>query len=336
MNESRLRMVRMAFEVIDGDRSGVLDMQDVVSKYNASKHPDVISGRRSAGEVLREFLDTFDVGGEKDGKVTLAEFENYYSNISASVDDDVYFELMIRNAWRISGGEGQAANTSNRRVLVVNEDGFESVREVTNDLGIGSKDKAAMAARLGVRADQLGLTFGTKESSGGKGAPPGRLAASNRGTQPAAAPVAPAVTGGRRRVESIASTSSGTAAAITGGSSLPESGFVPAAEYDILSTRQKLQDGRGALDELRRALLSQGLPGLVGLQKRFKLFDADNSGMLSEEEFQQAVIQTGIRVSQEQLHKLFLYFDKDGNGSVTLDEFLSAVRVSGSIETYFQ
>lgn len=34
------------------------------------------------------------------------------------VDSDDYFELMMRNAWHISGGDGRQANTSNLRVLV--------------------------------------------------------------------------------------------------------------------------------------------------------------------------------------------------------------------------
>ena len=29
----------------------------------------------------------------------------------------LHFELMIRNTWRISGGEGWCANTANKRVL---------------------------------------------------------------------------------------------------------------------------------------------------------------------------------------------------------------------------
>ena len=78
----------------------------------------------------REFLDTFDVGGVKDGKVTPEEFCNYYANVSASIDNDDYFELMIRNAWHISGGEGWCANTSNRRVLVTHTDGRQTVEEV--------------------------------------------------------------------------------------------------------------------------------------------------------------------------------------------------------------
>lgn len=43
--------------------------------------------------------DKFSVAG--DGKVTLNEFMDYYSNISAGIDDDEYFKLMITNAWNL-------------------------------------------------------------------------------------------------------------------------------------------------------------------------------------------------------------------------------------------
>jgi len=36
-----------------------------------------------------------------DGIVTLNEFMDYYSNVSASIDDDQYFQLMITNAWNL-------------------------------------------------------------------------------------------------------------------------------------------------------------------------------------------------------------------------------------------
>eukprot|EP00997_Jenningsia_sp_PLL12_P006394 NODE_2939_length_842_cov_124.563682_g2436_i0.p1 GENE.NODE_2939_length_842_cov_124.563682_g2436_i0~~NODE_2939_length_842_cov_124.563682_g2436_i0.p1 ORF type:complete len:193 (-),score=53.92 NODE_2939_length_842_cov_124.563682_g2436_i0:263-814(-) len=108
---------------------------------------DVISGKRAGEEILREFLDTFD-GTEKDGKVTFAEFCAYYSNVSASIDDDDYFELMMRNAWHISGGEGWCANSSNRRVLATHSSGNQTVEEIKNDLGISEDDEEAIWANL--------------------------------------------------------------------------------------------------------------------------------------------------------------------------------------------
>ena len=39
-----------------------------------------------------------------DAEITKEEFVDYYTFISASIDNDEYFELMINNAWRINEG----------------------------------------------------------------------------------------------------------------------------------------------------------------------------------------------------------------------------------------
>ena len=44
------------------------------------------------------------------------------ANIDEGTNGDDYFELMMRNVWHISGGEGWCANTTCKRVLVVFED----------------------------------------------------------------------------------------------------------------------------------------------------------------------------------------------------------------------
>jgi hypothetical protein len=166
MSDRRKKLIAMAFDVIDKDGSGIVEPKDIVDVYDASKHPDVLAGKKTASEVLREFLDTFDVGGEVDGMVTRNEFENYYSNVGASIDNEDYFELMIRNAWHISGGEGWAANSANRRVLVTGTDGKQFVQEIQNDLGLKADDKAGMMARLkaqGVNASNISLFDGTED-----------------------------------------------------------------------------------------------------------------------------------------------------------------------------
>lgn len=108
MNPIRKSFVQKAFKKIDIDGSGELDKNDIKKKYNAKMHPDVKKGIKTEEEVLAEFLDTFEVHHgmkhpeDRDGKVTVREFQEYYTNISSTIDNDEYFELMITNAWNLN------------------------------------------------------------------------------------------------------------------------------------------------------------------------------------------------------------------------------------------
>jgi Ca2+-binding EF-hand superfamily protein len=126
LNERRLEMVHMAYNVLDKSGDGLVTIEDIMQAYDASYHPDFQSGRKTKEEVLREFMQVWETH-KKDGIVTKEEFEDYYKDISASIDSDDYFELMIRNAWHIAGGEGQMENTTIKRVLKTNADGSQEV-----------------------------------------------------------------------------------------------------------------------------------------------------------------------------------------------------------------
>ena len=66
----------------------------------------------------------------RDNKITTDEFIDYYRDVSASIDEDDYFELMIRNAWHLDGGEGQYENTTIKRELVTDADGTQRVQKM--------------------------------------------------------------------------------------------------------------------------------------------------------------------------------------------------------------
>ena len=89
--------MRLAFDVIDKDRSGQLDISDLCDSYDVSKHPDFMSGKKTKDQILKDLLSSFVIGGLKDdGRISLEQFGDYYANIGASIDSDDYFELMIR------------------------------------------------------------------------------------------------------------------------------------------------------------------------------------------------------------------------------------------------
>ena len=101
MNPFRKDIAVRAFKVMDKDGSGVLQIEDIKGVYNAKKHPDVISGKRTEDDILFEFLDTFELhhsdnaSDTRDHNVTLDEWIEYYNNVSMSIDDDAYFVLMM-------------------------------------------------------------------------------------------------------------------------------------------------------------------------------------------------------------------------------------------------
>jgi Ca2+-binding EF-hand superfamily protein len=111
MGPSRKKFVAQAYNKLDRDGNGWIDINDIKGVYTAKSHPDVLAGRKSEEQILLEFLETFEThhsirnNGAPDHVVTKEEFEEYYSNISASIDNDQYFELMMNNAWKINDGD---------------------------------------------------------------------------------------------------------------------------------------------------------------------------------------------------------------------------------------
>jgi hypothetical protein len=60
------------------------------------KYPKFVSGEWTEEQVLQHFLNSIDTPCNPDGKVTREEFINYYAGVSSTVDDDSYFDLMMR------------------------------------------------------------------------------------------------------------------------------------------------------------------------------------------------------------------------------------------------
>jgi len=105
MNEARMKNVIEVFERLDKDKNGFLTLEDIKDLYNAKQHPDVKTGKKTEDDILMEFLETFEqhhatmTKTAKDKRVSLNEFIEYYNNISCSIDDDRYFEMMMNNCW---------------------------------------------------------------------------------------------------------------------------------------------------------------------------------------------------------------------------------------------
>lgn len=124
MSPAREAVIAAAFAKLDRSGDGVVTVDDLRGVYSGRAHPKVRSGEWTEEEALRRFLDNFD-SSKKDGQVgahiqpppsaqvsglclqpicpqvTLAEFQDYYSGISTSMDTDEEFVAMMTSAWQL-------------------------------------------------------------------------------------------------------------------------------------------------------------------------------------------------------------------------------------------
>ena len=114
LNSFRKGVVLNVFKFLDKDGTGEVPLQDIEAVYSAPAHPDVLSRKKTKEIALSEFLETFELHytlfvlilliqnlGTKDAKVTIGEFLDYYTNISATIADDKYFETLMNNVWNL-------------------------------------------------------------------------------------------------------------------------------------------------------------------------------------------------------------------------------------------
>ncbi|CAG5116199.1 unnamed protein product [Candidula unifasciata] len=110
MNEVRTNVINEAFDKLDINGDGTIQMDELKIVYaaNARKHPKYLSGEWTEEQTLRYFLDGLDTPGDPDGEVTREEFMNYYARVSATVDDDCYFDMVVRSLYGLPAVRAKA------------------------------------------------------------------------------------------------------------------------------------------------------------------------------------------------------------------------------------
>lgn len=101
MSNSRLALVEKAFEKMDKTGDGKITYDDLKGIYSVQRHPDYLNGQCTEKQLLNRFLKNFEENGVVDGVVTKEEFLDYYTGVSASIDEDGYFDLMMRTSWKL-------------------------------------------------------------------------------------------------------------------------------------------------------------------------------------------------------------------------------------------
>eukprot|EP00743_Colponemidia_sp_Colp-15_P017287 GILK01021333.1.p1 GENE.GILK01021333.1~~GILK01021333.1.p1 ORF type:complete len:535 (+),score=35.37 GILK01021333.1:1-1605(+) len=94
---ARVKVVEDAWKKIDPQGAGVASTSYVLDRYCAKDHPAVTRGDRTEEAVYGEFASAF----QSSETVTKEEFLDYYTGVSDSIDHHEYFDLCVRNVWRL-------------------------------------------------------------------------------------------------------------------------------------------------------------------------------------------------------------------------------------------
>ena len=84
----------------DKEGTGLIDVTEIRQVYNCSKHPKVVSAEMSEEQVFSSFLKNFNDKNSL-GKIDRKEWNDYYSAVSYSIDNDDHFVIMMKTTWNL-------------------------------------------------------------------------------------------------------------------------------------------------------------------------------------------------------------------------------------------
>ena len=113
LSDFRKNVLKQVFQKLDKEEKGYITVKQLRETYDPRGNPLVRQGKRSAEEILGDFIDIveyhFSLLNEKneeneevnDIKIDFDEFCEFYKTISISVEEDKYFEIMVMSEWGI-------------------------------------------------------------------------------------------------------------------------------------------------------------------------------------------------------------------------------------------
>ena len=117
----RRTLIQKVFNSFNKDRNEKILITDIKNRFNSGRHPDILTGKKTENKVLSEFLDflqTFreynnNLHGGYNYNMSFQEFCDFYAEISLSISDDNYFEIMLNNCWDLDQSNNEE-NTENK------------------------------------------------------------------------------------------------------------------------------------------------------------------------------------------------------------------------------
>jgi len=310
LNQFRKNLVEQAFGIMDKNRNGIIDYNDIISSYDATKHPSVMKGERTAESVYNEFISSFQMNHENYGtnkanfKITKDEWLEYYENVSMSIDDDAYFELMMNNCWRMN--TNTTFNNNMRGWANVNEgNNIQSLQDNYNkrynnngNTNINNLNYPGQVNNYSVNKfnnfNNNNLDPGINNNNIYNNSPFNNFNINNQ-----------------QQMNQMQLNQQ-----------IPQKNTI----MQNPNPQKAFEKGQAVLEKFRQKLFSRGSNSLLSLARQFKIIDDDNSKALSFNEFVKVCKDFKIDLTQSESLALFNLFDRNRNNEIDYNEFLRIMK----------
>lgn len=107
LTPQRKRLVQEAFEWLDKNGNGSLEMGEVKDQFDPTRHPEVIAGTKTVEEARFSFFDMFttfhnaSTGFSGEPYISLAEFLEYHLYLNEMFDKEAEFRNFVVGVWNM-------------------------------------------------------------------------------------------------------------------------------------------------------------------------------------------------------------------------------------------
>ena len=302
MNERRIAVVKAAFNKIDLDKSGVVELNEVKRWYNTKNNPQVLNGEITEEDLYSRFIETFGnhhnlYSGIRDKRVTWNEFLDYYKFISFVVPDDDLFEAIVVAAWKLenTGDYINSQRNEDLKKIKMLEQNLEEKQE-----NIRNKKNYTSGGMAPFGVDKEPIDYNTYSKN--------KLKATKK-------KIYEEEPKEENNVEYNNYINTGNK------KTYPYQNQMQ-TQYQKFSYQA---EGESALSILKDIIYQRGTRGILGMRRCFMIDDEDNNRILTFENFYKYINNFLIPLSRNQAAALFKLFDKKNTGEIIYDNLINEI-----------
>ena len=290
LNSRREAVVRAAFNKIDLDKSGVVELNEVKSSYSTKNNPQVLNGEINEEQLYTHFIETFGnhhnlFSGIRDKRVTWKEFLDYYRFISFNILDDDLFEATLVAAWRLE----------NTGEYIKSQRDEDKKKQRMIEQSMGEKQESMRGRKNNTSVRGGGAPFGLDQE------PNDYSTSYNDNSQKLRA--------GRKQ-------NNNEQMNIKDNDNIYK-------KPDRNQFKKAISPGEEVLNKLKDIIRQRGSVAILGMRRCFMIYDEDNKRVLSFDNFCKYITNFFIPISRNDAIALFKLYDNKNTGEINYDSLIN-------------